>query len=157
MPGSPDFEGTLPAGADTLLTISGLGGFLYQARGLSQTLDVIPEMIQQERTVNAELVDFSNPAFRKYETTITCTDIDAPPIDNLWPGMQVTVGCAASLCYQTGNPGSPFKPEVSGSSHVRDSFTFYRPLLTMMVVAAPKVLFDEWKHNNGWELKLSEV
>ena len=28
-------ENILPAGSDTLLTISGLGGFQYQARGLT--------------------------------------------------------------------------------------------------------------------------
>src|SRR3974390_1139586 len=97
-------EGILPGGADTLLVISGLK-FLYSARGLTQTLDVISQTKQQARTINGQLIDVSNPAFRKYLSKITCTDVDAPPIDNLWPGMEVTVQCALELCYESGNPG----------------------------------------------------
>lgn len=150
-------ENALPAGADTLLTISGVGEFQYQARGLQQTLTVIKQASQQQRTINAMLIDISNPAFRKYASKIQCMDIDAPPLDNLWPGMTVTVGCAASLCYETGNPGSPFKPVVPGSSYVQGAFTFYRPLLTMMVVELPNETFDEWKSDVQWELSLEEV
>lgn len=152
----PTFEGTLPAAADTLLTISGLGGFQYQARGLSQTLDVIAQTKQQVRDINATLVDISNPAFRKYASKITCTDVDAPPLDNLWPGMTVTVECAAEFVYLTGNVGSPARPEVSGSSYVQGNYTHYQPVLTMMVMNVHHT-FDEWKHDNGWELDLEEV
>ena len=154
MPVSP--EGTLPSNADTLLHISGLGGFRYSARGLTQTLDVIPESKHLARTVNGNLVDLSNPAFRKYLSRITCTDVNTPPLDNLWPGMEVTVHCAAELSYATGNPGSPFKPVVSGSSYTDGDFTFYRPLL-LMRVADVRHNFDEWKHDNGWEISLEEV
>lgn len=150
------FENVLPAGADTLLTISGLGGFQYQARKLTQTLFVIPAAKQLARTINGVLTDISNPAFRKYGSTITCTDVDAPPLDNLWPGMEVTVGCAAFLCYETGNPGSPARPEVSGSSYVNGRYTFYNPVL-LMRVANVKENFDEWDCANGWELELEET
>lgn len=153
MPLSP--EGVLPGGADTLVTISGLQ-FQYSARGLTQTLEVIPESKQQARTVNAVLVDVSNPAFRKYLSKITCTDVDAPPLDNLWPGMQVAVQCAVELSYVTGNPGSPFKPVVSGSQYTNGHLHFYRPELVMMVVDVKRTL-DEWKRDNGWELDLEEV
>ena len=150
-------EGVLPAGADTLLTISGLGGFEFQARGLTQTLAVIEQSKQQARDINANLIDISNPAFRKCASKITCTDVNAPPLDALqWPGMTVVVGCAISLVYANGNPGSPFKPEVSGSSFIDGNFTFYRPMLTMMVRDL-KQSFDEWQANNGWELDLEEV
>jgi len=151
----PTLEGVLPAGADTLLVISGLD-FQYQARGLAQTLEPIKQTHQQLRTINGNLRDVSNPIFRKYSSKITCTDVDAPPIDNIFPGMIVTVQCAIELVYKTGNVGSPAKPEVSGSSYVQGPSTHYRPQLEMMVMDV-KHTFDEWKHDNGWEIDLEEV
>jgi hypothetical protein len=156
MPISPSPENVLPASADTLLVIEGLGGFQYQARGLTQTLMVISQLKQQVRTVNGTLIDISNPAFRKYASKITCTDVDAPPLDNLWPGMTVNVYCAASLAYLNGNSGSPYKPIVSGSEYTQGNYTFYRPILQMMVMDVQHT-FDEWKADNGWELDLEEV
>jgi hypothetical protein len=149
-------ENVLPANADTLLTISGMGGFQYQARGLTQTLSVIPEANSQERSVNGVLIDLSNPVFRKYKSKITCTDIDAPPLDGIWPGMEVTVECAASLAYLTGNSGSPSRPVVSGSSWTQGLFTFYRPILVMLVQPWSED-FAEWKNENTWSLELEEI
>lgn len=150
------YENILPASADTLLSISGLGGFQYQARGLTQTLQVIQEATDLDRSVNGTLIDLSNPIFRKYKSRITCTDVDAPPLDNLWPGMTVIVDCAVNLCYQNGNPGSPHRSEVSGSSYTQGSFTFYRPVLEMLVSTFTQN-FDEWKGDNQWSLELEEV
>lgn len=148
-------ENVLPPGADTLLTISAWGQTLYQARNLIQTLSVIKEAFQQQRSVNGTLVDLSNPIFRKYESKITCTDVNAPPLDGFWPGMIVTVDCACSLCYPVGNPGSPARPEVSGSSYQEGNFVFYRPVLTM-VVGPISEHFEEWKADVQWELNLAE-
>lgn len=153
---SPSFEDILPSGDDTLLTISGLGNFQYQARGLTQTLFVIKQTQQQVRDVNGILVDVSNPAFRKYGSKITCTDVDATPIDGLWPGMEVVVGCTCELAYPTGNSGSPYRAVVSGSSYVQGAYTFYRPELNMMILDIQRT-FDEWKHDNGWEIDLEEI
>ena len=150
-------ENIMPLGADTLLSISGMGNFQYQARDLTQTLSVIKAMSQQKRTVNGTLVDISNPIFRKYASKISCTDVDAPPIDGLFPGMIVTVDCAVALCYEVGNPGSPHRNAVSGSEYVQNHFVFYRPVLTMMVLEGPNLSFQEWKCANGWELNLEEV
>ena len=150
------FENILPANSDTLLVISGLGNFQYQARGLTQTLSLISQASDLERTVNGALIDVSNPVFRKFASKITCTDVDAPPLDALWPGTQVTVQCAVTLCYKTGNPGSPSRPEVSGSSYVQGSFTFYRPVLEMLVKSFSEN-FEEWKGDNGWTLDLEEI
>jgi len=149
-------ENILPSNADTMLSISGFGMMLYQARNLTQTLEVIQEASDFERSVNGTLVDLSNPIFRKYKSKITCTDINAPPLDNIWPGMVVTVDCAISLCYPTGNPGSPARHEVSGSSYVEGPFTFYRPVLTMRVMSLSQ-RFEEWKADNGWVLELEEI
>ena len=141
---------------DTLLQISGLGTLLWQARGLTQTLEVISQAKQQERTINGVLKDISNPVFRKYNSKITCNDNTPPPLDNLWPGMTVYVDCTAELCYLTGNPGSPARPEVSGSSYTQGDYTFYRPILEMLVGQLSQS-FDEWKAAIGWNLDLEEV
>ena len=153
------FEQTLPGmptPTDTLLTISGFGEMLYQARGLSQTLSVIPEAKDQERSITGKLLDLSNPAFQKYATKITCTDINFPPLDNVWPGMVVTIGCAAYLCYLTGNTGSPARPEVSGSSYVLGAYTYYRPVLEMLI-GEPDETFEEWKAQVQWTISAEEI
>jgi hypothetical protein len=153
---SPVPEGILPAGADTLLTISGFGNMIYQARGLTQTLEHIQAASQMSRTINGTLLDVSAPQFRKYQSKITVPDeVEAPPLDGVWPGMTVTVGCAIYLCYPHTNP-SPGRPEVSGSSYSENGFTFYRPLLTMKVKDFEQHL-DEWGRKNGWTLDLEEV
>lgn len=151
------FENVLPSGDDTLLTISVFGNLQYQARGLTQTLEPIKESMQLRRTINGLLVDISNPVFRKYRSEISCSDVDAPPLDGLWPGMEVSLGCAATLCYLTGNSGSPFKPMVSGSDYEQGDFTFYRPLLTMRVTDINRNSFDEWKSTYQWSITLEEV
>lgn len=149
-------ENVLPAGADTLLVISGMGNFQYQARGLTQTLGLIPQATDLERSINGKLIDMGNPVFRKFMSKITCTDVDAPPLDGLWPGMAVTVQCAAGLSYATGNPGSPCRPEVSGSSYVQGGFTFYRPTLEMLVKTFSEN-WEEWRGDMGWVLELEEI
>lgn len=150
------YENILPPNVDTLLSISGFGSLLFQARGLTQTLEPISEAADLERGVNGQLIDLSNPIFRKYRSKITCTDVDAPPLDNIWPGMEVTVDCAVSLCYLTGNPGSPMRPEVSGSSYTQGAYTFYRPVLQMLVMQ-PSLRFEEWKADVTWVLDLEEI
>jgi hypothetical protein len=144
------------AEADTLLTISGFGTMLYQARGLTQTLEIIKNDAQQVRDVNGVLRDISNPVFRKYHSKITCSDINAPPLDGIWDGMTVTVDCAAWLCYLTGRSGSPARTPVSGSSYILGNFTFYRPVLDMMVLGFEES-FDEWGAKVGWNLDLEEI
>ena len=143
--------------SDTVLRISGLGTMLYQARGLTQTLQTIAAAKQLERSVNGVLVDVSNPIFRKYASKISCTDVNAPPLDNVWPGMEVAVDCAAALCFVTGTPGSPARPLATGSnSWVIGAFTFYLPHLIMRVVDLNEH-FEEWKHDVVWELDLEEI
>jgi hypothetical protein len=152
------FENVLPANSDTVLAISGFGHLLYQARGLQQTLSIINAAKHTERTINGALIDVSAPQFRKFITKITCGDINAPPLDNVWPGMEITVHCACQLAYLTGNSGSPCRPVVSGSSYVQGSpsYTFYRPVLTMLVTSVDNNL-DEWKADYKWALEAEEV
>ena len=155
---TPQFENILPANSDTLLTISSFGNMLYQARGLTQTLSVIGAATQLERTINGNLIDLSVAQFRKYASKITVpNDTDAPPLDGVFPGMQVTVQCAVGLAFlTTGGNGPHHRPEVSGSTYVEGAYTFYRPELTMLVRSV-ETQFDEWKNIVGWSLELEEV
>jgi hypothetical protein len=152
------FENILPANSDTLLTISSFGNMLYQARGLTQTLSVIGAATQLERTINGNLIDLSVAQFRKYASKITVpSDTNAPPLDGVFPGMQVTVQCAVGLAFlTTGGNGPHHRPEVSGSTYTEGAYTFYRPELTMRVRAV-ETQFDEWKNIVGWSLELEEV
>lgn len=152
------FENLLPPNADTELTISSFGVMLYQARGLSQTLEVIGEATQLERAIDGTLLDLSATQFRKYASTINVpNDVEAPPLDGIWPGMQVTVGCVVGLAYLTsGGNGPNNRPEVSGSSYVLGAYTIYRPVLIMLVKKV-ETHFDEWKCIVGWTLELEEV
>lgn len=153
----PQFENILPSNADTLLTISSFGNMLFQARGLSQTLEVIGEASQMERTVNGTLKDISAVQFRKYLSKITVpSEVYPTPIDGIFPGMQVTVHCAVSLAYITGSVGYPKRPQVSGSSWSENGYTFYRPVLVMLIRHI-ETHFDEWKNVVGWSLDLEEV
>jgi hypothetical protein len=146
----------MPTPSDTLLYITGFGEMLYQARGLTQTLAVIAEAKDQERSITGKLIDLSNPMFRKYSTKITCTDINAPPLDNVWPGMTVLIHCASYLCYKSGNYGSPARPVVSGSSYILGDYNYYRPILEMLI-GEPSSDFEEWKANVRWSLDAEEV
>lgn len=151
------FENVLPANADTLLTISSFGNMLYQARGLTQTLEVIGEATQQERTINGTLRNIAAPQFRKYASKISVSsETDAPPLDGVFPGMTVTVQCVVGLAFLTGTPGLPNRAAVSGSEYIAGAYTFYRPELVMMVKTV-ETHFDEWKCVVGWTLDLEEV
>lgn len=157
MPQENGFDNILPVGADTILSISSFGNMLYQARGLSQTLEVIGEATQLERTINGTLLDLSAAQFRKYLSTITISsEVEAPPLDGIWPGMEVTVDCAVGMSFPTGKVGSPERPIVSGSDFVEGGYTFYRPQLVMLVRKVT-THFDEWKCIVGWTLELEEV
>lgn len=153
----PVFENVLPANVDTILTISSFGSMLYQARNLSQTLQPIGEAAKMQRTINGTLVDLSVAQFRKYSSSVRIpSEVNAPPIDNVFPGQTVTVQCAVSLAFVTGTPGLPHKPAVSGSEYTEGAYTFYRPELTMMVRSV-QTQFDEWKNIVGWSIELEEV
>lgn len=138
----------------TLLEISGPGIQPYSARGLSQTYEFIPQATSQRRTVNGIKRDLSAPQFRKYRTVITCTDVKTPAFDGLVPGMIVTVHCAAEMAFRTGD--TPNREMVPGSDYTDGDYTFYRPIMTMMVVT-PTTSEDEWAESVAWQLELEEV
>jgi hypothetical protein len=105
----------------TLLVISGMGFSPYAARGLTQTLVPIEQAKQLRRTASGKLVDVSVAQFRKYRSTISCTDQRAPAIDGIWPGMVVTVSCVAELSHPPS--GAPSRPVVAGSIREEEGYT----------------------------------
>jgi len=139
--------------ATTLLVISGMGVPPYSARGLSQTLTPIPASQQMRRTVNGELLDISSPLFRKYASSISCTDQQAPALEGIWPGQVLTVDCVAELAYPT-MTGSPERTVVA--SREEGAWTFYRPRLVMMVTGF-QTQTDEYQAVVAWQLDLEEV
>jgi hypothetical protein len=145
----------LTATNTTLLVISGPGLPTYSSRALSQTLDPIDAAGALVRTVNGGLIDFSASQMRKYRSTITCTDQDAPALDGIWPGMSLVVDCVPELGYLTAG-GSPQRTVVPGSSRVASNWTWYRPRLYMLVVNYTANT-DEWGAAVAWSLDLEEI
>lgn len=136
----------------TLFNLSGNGVPPYSARGLTQTLE--PLAGNPRRTINGTLIDLSAPQFRKYRSTVNCSDQQTPALEGVYPGAVVEVDCVAELCYPTG--GTPQRPVVPGSSREESGFVFYRPRLSMMVIAHNQSR-DEYQSIIGWGLELEEV
>ena len=145
---------TLPA-EGTLLVLSSMGVPLYSARGLTQTLTPIDAARQIRRDINGTLVDLSTEPFRKYSSKITCKDFNTPAIDRIYIGMILGVSCVAELAYTTSS-GSPARSVVSGSSRTQGNYTFYRPILNMMVTGY-STSTEEYLGEVNWELDLEEV
>ena len=139
----------------TLLVITGMGVPPYSARGISQSFTPIEGAAQVLRSVNGVAMDFSHEQFRKYKTSITCSDQQAPALNGVWPGKVITVECAAELSYLTAG-GAPARPVVPGSSRVDGDFTFYRPILELMVTAFNQGS-GEWSAEVAWALEGEEV
>ncbi|WP_027521764.1 hypothetical protein [Bradyrhizobium sp. Ec3.3] len=139
---------------ETVLTISGPGVNPYSARGLTQTLDHIGAAASLRRTINGKLKDTSQPQFRKYTSTISCRDQVAPPLDGVWPGDVLTIGCAAELSYLTAG-GAPQRTPVAGSSRTDGAYTFYRPQLVVKVMSYT-TQEDEYGRVVSWSLVVEE-
>jgi hypothetical protein len=135
------------------LVITGIGMPPASIRGVTQTLKPITAAANMARTVNGSLIDLSAPEFRKYGSTIQCSDQDPPELSGVWPGAVITVDCIAELSYATS--GGSAERTVVGS-RVEGLYTIYRPRLSMMVVSF-ELTKDEWSAVNGWTLDLEEV
>ncbi|RWC29850.1 MAG: hypothetical protein EOS70_23465 [Mesorhizobium sp.] len=143
----------------TLLRLDPIGVPPYSARGITQTLEPADGAAQLARTVNGEMIDLSDNAFRKYKSNISCSDFQQPALAGIWPGQILTVDCVVELSYLTSG-GSPER-EVAGTTadpatRTEGSFTFYRPRLTMMVTGY-RTSFAEWDADVAWSLDLEEV
>jgi hypothetical protein len=135
----------------------------YSARRITQTLeqvggDALGREIRQD--VNGNAVDLTQPQFEKWLTTVTCRDMNAPSLDRAWKGVRAQMACALELNYLTAG-GTPARPEVSGSSRVGHGpieglYTFYRPLLTVIVTQVTQG-FDERNHDYNWMIRAREL
>lgn len=139
--------------AYTLLTLTGIGVAPYSARGLSQSLEPISQAANMVRTVNGTLIDISAPQFRKYRSTISCSDQQAPPLAGVWQGKQVVVECVAELGV---GDGTPDRDRVAGSTYTDGGIEYYRPILTMLVTNHSQTR-DEYGAATNWTLELEEV
>lgn len=149
----------------TLLVLTGMGIPPYSARGITQTYQPIGGASNMRRTVNGVLRDISDPLFQKYASTLTCSDMDVPAVDGVWPGMQLTVDWIQELCVQGefevssegDSDGSHLgRTPVPGSVRIADGFTFFRPRMSMLVTAY-NVSRNEWQAVTGWSMSLEEV
>lgn len=146
---------TLAANFETLLVLDGMGIPLYSGRGITQTLKPISEAANLQRDVNGSLEDVSYEPFRKYETTLTCTDMNAPALEGIWPGMDVTIDCIVELAYLT-MTASPSRTAVTGSSRTVGNYTIYRPQLACKVTDF-QTSNDEWPADVAWTLTAQEI
>jgi hypothetical protein len=138
----------------TLLTMTGVDLPPFAARGLTQTLDHIEQASSLQRSINGEPIDFSAPQFRKYKSTITCTDMKTPLPDDLWPGAEVQVDCVAELQFDPSL--GPDRDAVSSSEYVDGGRSFYRPKLSMVVISFTTST-DEYGASVGWQMDLEEI
>ena len=155
MPSTLESEGTIL----TITPLSGAGALLlapYSARGLTQTLKQFGGegggFIRED--IFGETVNLTPEWMKKYISTISCTDIHTPCLDNAFRGKIVQVDCCIELNYQTG--GMPNRPVVSGSSREEGGFTYYRPSLIMMVIDID-TSFVEWHADYVWRVDLREM
>jgi hypothetical protein len=145
----------LAADFETLLILDSMGIPLYSGRGIKQTLKPISEAANLQRDVNGSLEDVSYEPFRKYETTITCTDMAAPALDGIWPGMTVVIDCVCELAYLTSTAG-PSRTAVESSERYEGNFSIYRPRLTCKVTDFSTDI-DEWPADVAWQLTAQEI
>lgn len=151
----------------TVLRLTGVGVPPYSARGLTQTLDPVPQSIQLARTVNGGLEDISDPLMRKYMSTITGSDQQPPALEATWPGASLLVDCIVELAVEGIVEGTTEPPTedpteglfgrayVPGSVRHENGFTFYRPRLVMLVTGFT-MSAREWEAGVDWTLSLEE-
>lgn len=140
---------------ETLLTLTGMGIPPYSARGIKENLAPIDEATHLERDVNGGLLDLSPPQMKKYRLSLDCEDINPPALSGVWPGkVTLTVETISELSFVTA-VGFPERTPVIDSTRTEGLFTFYRPVLTMRVVAF-SVDWDEWPAKVAWKLELEE-
>jgi len=77
----------------TLVSISGIDFSDYAVRGIHMTLTPIDQAKNVARDCLGNLIDVSVAQFRQHKITITCTDNDAPVLNGVWPGADITITC----------------------------------------------------------------
>lgn len=140
-----------------LTPLSGSNAFTlppFSAVGVTQVLEPIDLSGGIYRTVNGDMLDLTEPAFRKYRTSISCTYNRAPVLDKAWQGMIVQMDCACELCWVTGD--TPERTMVPDTERTSGHFTFARPRLIVMITKISHA-FNEWPADYAWSLEGEEV
>jgi len=143
-------------GGGTDLVLSGHGIPRYSARGLTQTLTLIDAAAQLFYSVNGTLLNFSPPQFRKFKSTISCTDVLPAALAALWPGVIVDVDCISPISYLP-IIGSPVPDRTVVRSEVVHDYTYDWLRLTMGVMGPWTQSTDEYAAQTSWQLDLSEA
>lgn len=139
----------------TDLAFDGIHIAPQSARGLTQTLEPIDQSKHTQRTLNGSLKDTAAPQFRKYRSTITCSDMNALSFDSNWPGKSIVVDCVVELSFKTIG-GSQGRIAVAGSTRISGDTTFYCPQLTMRVMNL-SMQEDDYGKVVSWSLELEEI
>lgn len=126
---------------------------LYSARGLTQVLTPCADAKPTpRRTINGQARFLGASQMRKYESTITCRDHNAPPFAGLWPGDSIVVDCVAELSYKTIG-GAPERTVVR--TRTVGGFTLYCPRIEFLVLDFDQSV-DEYAAEYQWRLILTE-
>jgi hypothetical protein len=137
----------------TLLTLTGVGVAPYATRGLTMSIAHLPQAAQLVRNVNGGFVDLSDPMFRLYRVTLSCTDQRAPPFGGLWPGQLVTLESPVELGQIT---LASDRTAVAGSTNTEEGVTYFRPQLSCIVMSFDQDS-DEYASTHSWTLVLEEL
>lgn len=139
---------------ETLLVLSGEGMPQYAVRGTRQSFEPIEAALKPRRTVNGVLVNTAPTKFRKYKSTVSCSDMQSPAFDAVYLGRVLTVDFIPEQVFKTAG-GAADRPAVPGSLRVDGDYTFYRMRLDMMVMAKTIEIDDEGVPS--WSLELEEI
>lgn len=140
----------------TDLTISGEDMPPYAVRGVRMTIEPIDEAANLHRAVDGSLIDFSASQMRKVAVKLTCSDVQAPAFQALWPGTALTIDLPGEIAYKTSGGAAAFSV-VSGSARTEGSYSFYRPQLAVKVTRPWSYEFDELAGDYAWTLECEEA
>jgi hypothetical protein len=145
-------------------------------RRIQASVVPIPNAGGIERTIDGEAVWTGAPSFKRHAITLSCTDMTAAPIANLWPGDPVVLhspdemsvpGPVATLDYDP-VPGTvygvdatdtPVGSTASGSRFVNIPGAVairFRPIMSC-IVESKDTRGTQGKADAGWTLALQEL
>jgi hypothetical protein len=129
----------------TLLQIDEIDFSDYAVRELTMTLAPIVTGNELVRNVDGGLMDWSSPQFQKFQSTITCADLDPPAFMDIWPGKIVHVRCVPGLMESSSGGSTAGLLDTDGT------------LSLIMMVSAWTSSRDDWGAMTSWQLDLKEV
>lgn len=140
------------------LILNPIGISEWAQRGLIQTYEKHPFSYQEADTVNGEAINMAPPTFRKWITTITCTDMRAPPLHGIWGGQTLVLHCISPFNYKEGTPEGkyerPYRTDHPPWSE--DGFRLYYPIMDVEVQTFTSS-DNKWQASINWQLVLKEL